>query len=106
MNPSNVVNGLKGTYPARLVDHLLETYTEVKTNLYLGRLRPNEIEGGRFAEAVFRLLEFETTGTFTAIGQHIDSEKIIQQLARLPTRSYNESLRLHIPRTLRLIYDI
>ena len=44
-------------FPATLVDELLECYTEQRRNLLLGNLRPNEVEGGRFAEAAFRMLE-------------------------------------------------
>ena len=99
-------NVLKTFFPPVLVDQIVETYSEVKRNFYLGHLRPNEVEGGRFAEAVFRALEFKTTGTFTPLGQPLDTERIIRSLSQLPAASHPDAVRLHIPRTLRVIYDI
>jgi len=93
-------------FPKTLVDQVLETYAELKRNFYLGHLRPNEVEGGRFAEAVFRLLEHRTTGTHTPLGQHLDTDKLIRSLSNLPAASQPDSIRLHIPRTLRVICDI
>src|SRR5206468_4318740 len=60
----------------------------------------------RFCEAAFRLLEHITKGAFTPIGMALSTEKIIQQLGNLPNGSHSEAIRLHIPRALRLVYDI
>jgi hypothetical protein len=89
-----------------VVDELLEAHEEVKRNFYLGGLRLAEVEGGRFSEAAFRLLEQLTTGTFTPLGQSVNSSTIIQRLAQSPVGQYPDSVRLHIPRALRVIYDI
>jgi len=93
--------------PKEIVDQLLETYIEVKREYYLGHLRPNEVEGGRFAEAGFRVLESRTTGAHTPLGRKIkDFERRCEDLRNLPSTKFPDSVRLHIPRTLRLIYDI
>lgn len=92
--------------PNVLVKQLIETYSETKRNYYLGNLRPNEVEGGRFAEAVFRILEFATTKSFTPLNKQIDTETLIKALANKPASAFPESIRIHIPRTLRVIYDI
>lgn len=96
----------KKIFPAELAKQLLETYTETKGNFYLGKLRPNEVEGGRFAEAVLRILEHVTTAQYTPLNKKFDTETIIRDLANKPSKSFHESIRLHIPRTLRVIYDI
>ena len=93
-------------FPAALVDELLECYTEQRRNLLLGNLRPNEVEGGRFAEAAFRMLEHSAGKPITRIGAQLDTERLIKNLAVLPNRQVHDSVRLHIPRTLRVIYDI
>ncbi len=95
-----------GGLAPRLVDELLEAYVEAKRNYYLGGLRLSEVEGGRFCEAAFRLLQQITTGTFTQLGQRIDTENIIRSLALLAVGSHPDSVRLHIPRALRLVYDV
>jgi hypothetical protein len=97
---------LVAAYDAKLVDELLEAYEEAKTNYYLGGLRLNAVEGGRFAEAAFRLLQQETTGSFDPLGVPLKTEQLIKQLENLQRGSHADSVRLHIPRALRVVYDI
>ena len=48
-------------------------------------------------------MEQETTGAFTPLGKQIDSQKVIAKAesARAP-----DGIRIHIPRALRVVYDI
>lgn len=101
-----IKTALIARFPANLIDKLLETYSEQKTNLYLGRMRPNEVEGGRFAEAAFRLLQHAAGIAVTPIGTQIDTDGLIRALGNLPSATVVDSIRIHIPRTLRVIYDI
>ncbi len=89
-----------------IVDELLETHTETKRNFHLGGLRLAEVEGGRFCEAAFRLLEQITTNQFTPLGTSLDTEKLIRDLSNTPRSRFPDSVRLHIPRAMRLVYDI
>lgn len=98
--------GLAASLNDKLVDELLEAHAEAKRNYFLGGLRLSEVEGGRFCEAAFRLLESITTGRFTPLGRSLRTEKIIESLANLPKDSFLDAVRLHIPRALRLIYDV
>lgn len=98
--------GLVATYSAKLVDKLLAAYIDAKRNFQLGKLRPTEVEGGRFCEAALRMLEERATGTYTALGKKLDTDKTIKQLANLPTGTQPDSVRLHIPRALRVVYDV
>jgi hypothetical protein len=54
---------LVAAYVAALVDELIAAYEEAKRNYYLGGLRLSAIEGGRFAEAAFRMLHQEATSS-------------------------------------------
>jgi hypothetical protein len=99
-------NALLKRFPERLVDELLECFQEQRRNFLLGNFRPNEVEGGRFAEAAFRFLEHFAGWTITPIGTHLDTEGIIRRLGALPVGTMPDSARLHIPRTLRVVYDI
>lgn len=92
--------------PEVLVDELLAAHEEARKAFYLGGLRLSAVEGGRFCEAAFRLLEYITTQAFTPLGRSVDTDGIIRRLANLPQASHNDSIRLHIPRSLRLVYDI
>jgi hypothetical protein len=98
-------NGLVAHLPARLVDEMLTAYVEAKQKYYEGGLRLSEVEGGRFCEAVFRLLQHASGKPVTPLGRSLDSEKLILQLASLAT-SFPDSIRIHIPRALRMVYDI
>lgn len=98
--------GLAGPNNPKLVDELLEAYVEAKRNYYLGGLRLSAVEGGRFCEASFRMLEQRKTGRYTPLGRQLDTERLIQALANLPAPAQPESVRLHIPRALRVVYDI
>ncbi len=90
----------------RLARELLDAFEEAKRNFHLGGLRLSAVEGGRFCEAAFRILEQVAHGSFTPIGQHVDTDSAIRRLAGVPSAMLNDSIRLHIPRGLRVIYDI
>lgn len=99
--------GLESALDPLLVKELFEAYTESKRNYYLGNLRPTEVEGGRFCEAAFRMLQQRTKGTFAPVAQRLDTEKEILRLANIPAAANeSDSVRLHIPRALRVVYDI
>jgi hypothetical protein len=90
----------------RLVDEVLTTHSEAKRNFLLGGLRLAEVEAGRFCEAAFRILEEFTSGAYTPLNSPMDAQAIIIRLANLAKASVPDSIRLHIPRALRLVYDI
>jgi hypothetical protein len=102
----DVRENLEAHLPPALVHELFEAHAEAKRSFYLGGLRLAEVEGGRFCEAVFRVLEHVTTGIFTPLGKSIKTDKIIEKLANLPGGSHPDAVRLHIPRALRVVYDI
>ena len=101
-----VRNGLIASMNPRLVDELLGAYEDAKHNYFLGGHRLSAVEGGRFCEAAFRILQEITTRSFDPLDKSIDIDKLTRQLANLPTSSYPGSVRLYIPRALRVIYDI
>ncbi|NKS22281.1 hypothetical protein GS467_13850 [Rhodococcus hoagii] len=92
--------------PTELTDRLVETFLEAKRRFHLGDLRPNEVEGGRFAEAAFRILEHEVFGSHTPVGTTLTKvPQLVQKLGSSPATA-GDSLRIHIPRNLQAIYDI
>jgi hypothetical protein len=101
-----IESALNAQHDARLVAEVLDAYEELKRNFYLGGLRLSAVEGGRFSEAVYRILEERSTGSYTPIGQHLDADKVTGQLASVRADDQPGSVRLYIPRPLRTIYDI
>lgn len=68
---------------------------------------PNAVQGGRFAEAVMRILEWRTTGSFTPLADpRFSVEATIKALGGIAVSAEPESVRLHIPRSVRVVYDI
>src|SRR4051812_12394476 len=98
-----IAKSLKAHFSAQLVDELLSAYQEAKKNFFIGGLRLSAVEGGRFCEAALRMLEEKTTGSFTNLNQQLDAEKLIEQLKNTPKASYPASIRLHIPRAIRVV---
>ncbi len=98
--------GLAGTLDPVLVDELLDAHAEAKSSYYLGGLRLSEVEGGRFCEAAFRLLQKRALGSFDRLGHQVNVEALTIALANVPGGAQPDSVRLHIPRALRVVYDV
>jgi hypothetical protein len=98
--------GLAMALEPLLVDQLLDAHAEAKSNYHLGGLRLSEVEGGRFCEAAFRLLQRRAFGTFDPLGSQLDADATSRGLANLPRGSHPDAVRIHIPRALRVVYDI
>ena len=98
--------GFIQSHDPKLVDELLEAYAEIKRAYYLGGLRLAEVEAGRFCEAAFRMLQERTTSQYTPLGRELDTETLIRTLGNIPGADQPDSIRLHIPRALRVIYDV
>jgi hypothetical protein len=91
--------------PQQVADELIAAYVEAKRRFHLGDHRPQEVEGGRFSEAVFRVLQHLAGQTVTPLSKTLPSvDKLLIALENATGQP--DSVRLHIPRTLKLIYDI
>jgi hypothetical protein len=91
---------------ARIVDELLAAYNEAKRNYYLGGLRLSAVEAGRFCEAACRVLERRAFGAYEPLGRRIDVDQVARRLANTAAGALPDSLRLHVPRAIRVVYDI
>jgi hypothetical protein len=101
-----IAAGLKAYFPDKLVEELLCAYQDAKHNFFLGGFRLSAVEGGRFCEAAMRMLEHVTTEKFTDLGRMIASDKLFETLSNYPKAQFPESIRVHIPRAIRVVYDI
>jgi hypothetical protein len=104
---STVEAQLSSKLNSKLVKELLDAHAEAKRNYYLGGLRLSAVEGGRFCEAAFRLLQDITEGKHTALTKTLPkTDELIFKLSQLEGSRFTDAVRLHIPRSLRLVYDI
>ncbi len=99
-------NDLKNVFPTELIDALMDSYIEIKTNFITQKWEPSELNGGKFVEAVVRILQYEIDGTYTPIGTSIrNTFAELERFQRAPS-TFLDSYRLHIPRCLGAIYNI
>lgn len=92
-------------FPNELVDSLENYYLEIKQNFARSRYEPTELNGGKFSEIVFKILECHTNGgNYTPLGKTLDTNTIVKQLEGC--RGFNDTIRLHIPRALLAVYNI
>ena len=103
---NKIKSGLISSINQILIEELLDAYEEAKRNSHLGGHRLSAVEGGRFCEAAFRILQQITTGNFDLLNKDLNAERLARDLANLPAGSYPDSVRLYLPRALRVIYDI
>lgn len=97
---------LKQKYPNELIDSFVDSYIEIKEQLYLEKHEPSELNGGKFVEACARVVEFELTSQYTPIGTSIKNMVLLLRKFETAPTSHHDSFRLHIPRTLLTIYNI
>jgi hypothetical protein len=98
---------LEQTFSKELLDKLLDEYQLVNENYHLGKHRPCSHEAGRFSEIVLRMLQEATTGTYIPLGQQITKFNTeVTNLEKADANKFPQSLRLQIPRTLQVLYDI
>jgi hypothetical protein len=97
-----IANGL----PAELADEVLDQYVETKRRYYLSDHRPTAVEGGRFCEAVTRVLEHELFGKYTKLGKSLPGLDDKRLTSFRQAQSQHESLRVHLPKALYLVYGI
>jgi hypothetical protein len=98
---------LEQTFSKELLDKLLDEYQLVTENYYLGKHRPCSLNAGRFAEIALRMLQEVTSGVYIPLGEQITKfSNEVLALEKADSNKFPQSLRLQIPRTLQVMYDI
>jgi len=100
-----VIAALSPPLPAEIVTNLLNEYLDIKQNLAFRKFRPSELNGGRFAECVLRLVQHLDNPPYTPFGTSLgDSNKIIRHVEN--NTALHESIRIFIPRLARILLDV
>ncbi|MCR4314278.1 MAG: hypothetical protein NUV84_03465 [Candidatus Uhrbacteria bacterium] len=89
--------------PSELIGALQAEFQKLHQQYFLGQWEPSQLDAGRFAEAVLRVVEFKCTGSYTTIGKQLNRLKIVQVAEGNTTLA--DSLRFQIPRLATLILD-
>jgi hypothetical protein len=103
---SQVIAALSPPLPNEIVTHLLNEYQDIKQQLTFRKFRPSELNGGRFAECILRLVQHLDNPPYTPFGTSLgrNSDNIIRRVEN--NTSLHESMRFYIPRLVRILLDI
>jgi hypothetical protein len=101
---SNVEIALSTHIPKDIVAALLNEYQTIKQQFFLGKFQPSELNAARFSECVLRLIQFKDTGSYTAFGNQLSTETIINH-AKANTL-LPHGIRFFIPQITRVLLDI
>ncbi|MBN2095488.1 MAG: hypothetical protein JW727_05550 [Candidatus Aenigmarchaeota archaeon] len=100
-------SSLFSTLPPDLTSNLETTYNQIIRNFHEGRFEPSELNGAKFCETVYRLLEWHTSSpqTYTPFGKSIRdfgvSTRKFESLSAFP-----DTIRFHIPKLMCALYDL
>jgi len=97
--------------PAGLREPLLECFREISRNYYEQRWEPSELNGGKFCEVVYTIVEGALSGTWAAAptkpaDMYAACINLQSKFSRDPTRVGDRSLRILLPRALLPLYEI
>lgn len=91
--------------PKQVLERLEKSYNNIKKNFRENRFEPSELNGAKFCEAAYRLLEWHTSKSYTPFGTKIrdfsQSVKKFENMSKFP-----DSVRFHIPKILDALYGI
>lgn len=91
--------------PEELSSSLIREFQDINKNYFLNKWRHSQLDGGRFAEIVLRIIEFKIDGSYTPLNVSMSGKSgLIIKKAQSKT-SLPESLRFHIPKLVNLIID-
>lgn len=102
-----VTKALSPPLPAEIVSHLLDDYIDIKQHLAFRRFQPSELNGGRFAESVVRLLQHLHSPPYTPFGTHLGNGVAQNLRTNIESNTtLHDSLRLYIPRLVVVLLDV
>jgi hypothetical protein len=102
---SDAISLLVPTFPAKHVKAALTHFTNAVNDFGQGDWEDSIAKTGKFVEAILKAIATHCEVSFES-GRKFNANKIMNALAQLADGSYDESLRLLIPRACRTIYDI
>ena len=105
MSSAGSLRSILPSIPTDIV-HALETeFGELESRFARGDWGPAELNGGRFAEAVLRFLEWRMSGgQYTPIGKQLNREAILNRVRN--NASLPEGLRFHVAKSSEILLDV
>lgn len=103
---SQFIKTLTTVAPLELIERLIDEYSGIKTQYSLGRYRPEELHGGRFAEVFLRILEHlaNPTVSYTPLGTQINRPTVVSRIKN--STLLDSTLRLIVLPQIELLLDV
>src|ERR1700676_153607 len=96
--------------PSGLRDSLIDCFSEIGRNFAERRWEPAELNGGKFCEIVYTILDGVLNGTYASVpakpAKMNDACRALEQRPAIASRVGDRSLRILIPRLLPVLYEI
>lgn len=96
--------------PSGLRTPLIECFNEIGRNFAEHRWEPAELNGGKFCEIVYTILDGVLSGSYQAApakpAKMVDACRLLEQRPQNTGRAGDRSLRILIPRLLPVLYEI
>lgn len=96
--------------PVGLRDPILASFREISANYLEHRWEPSELNGGKFCEVVYTILDGAISGTYAATpskpADMVQACRALEKIPPNPTRKGDRSLRILIPRMLQPLYEV
>lgn len=96
--------------PTGLANELISSYREIARNYFERRWEPSELNGGKFCEIVYTILDGATSGTFHTTAKKpsnmLDACRLLETRPANTARVGDRSLRILLPRLLPFVYEI
>jgi len=89
--------------PSELTEAFQAEFQKLHQQYFLGKWEPAQLDGGRFSEAVLRIIQYKDSGSYTPIGTPLNRKSIVGRVGK--NTVLHESLRLQIPILAELIMD-
>ncbi|UPJ48688.1 hypothetical protein IVB30_37640 [Bradyrhizobium sp. 200] len=106
IDPSRVLAAL----PQALRGELLDSYQKIMSNYLERRWEPSELNGGKFCEVVYSIVDGALKGSFPANASKptnmLAACQALEKQPADPNRVGDRSLRVLIPRLLPVLYEI
>ncbi|MDY6985711.1 MAG: hypothetical protein SVE93_04830 [Candidatus Thermoplasmatota archaeon] len=102
----DIKNILSSKIDPSLIERFLKHYRELKQKFFLGQYEPSQLNSAKFVEVAFRILEYITKGNYTPFDKDVQINSLMGYLEKLPKDKHPDSIRIHIPKILKVIYDI
>lgn len=105
-----VAPSLLAGIPLALRDPLLAQFRAISSNYLEMRWEPAELNGGKFAETVYTILDGAISGNFAAApskpANMLSACRALENVPPKPGRVGDRSIRILIPRVLPVLYEI